>query len=431
MNTVDQAIKLVRHWRRHRAVLHPRTLRFLYHWMRGSTVLPYPPLKLHLEPTSVCNLRCPMCPQAIDAVKGDTGYIDLELYRKIIDEAKDFILEVNLFFRGEPLLHRHLPELLRYGSARGVRLHVNTNATILREAQARMLIEHGAAKVTISFDGPDKATYELMRKGARYEITLENVRRFLGLVQEYRANGWRTPYTVMQVILPYDPQSPGPRVPPHMKELFAGLPVDEWDPIWPHGWAGVMQENGVVQAQPYGDQYHPCNWLWKSLAIYWDGRVASCCADFSGDQIIGDVRTQTLREVWNGPKMVALRRLQVEGRYKEAKLCSGCDALWQKESTAWHLFSAAERRVRPKALPTGRLVGGAPRQEERVLSPLAAEVGPQTIAALAAAANGYDARVAGPAGSANGSGAWAAGPAGSANGSGVNGAASRPRPAAD
>jgi MoaA/NifB/PqqE/SkfB family radical SAM enzyme len=59
-----------------------------------------------------------------------------------------------------------MPEILRYGRSKGVRLHVNTNATILREKQARMLIEDGAGKVTISFDGPDKATYEQMRKGA-------------------------------------------------------------------------------------------------------------------------------------------------------------------------------------------------------------------------------------------------------------------------
>jgi radical SAM protein with 4Fe4S-binding SPASM domain len=398
VNTVDQALKLARNWRRHRAVLHPRTLRFLYHWMRGSTVLPYAPLKLHLEPTSVCNLRCPMCPQAIDAVKGDTGYIDLDVYRKIVDEAAGQVLEINLFFRGEPLLHRHMPELLRYGRQKGVRLHVNTNATILRERQARMLIEDGASKVTISFDGPDKATYETMRKGAKYETTLENVRQFLGMVKEYRAARQQTPYTVMQVILPYDAQSPGPSVPRHMKELFAGLPVDEWDPIWPHGWAGVMQDNEVVPAQPYGENYHPCNWLWKSLAIYWDGRVASCCADFSGDQVIGDVRTQTLREIWNGPGMVALRRLQVEGRYKEAPLCSGCDALWQKESTAWHAFSKVERVVRPAALPTGKHGSGPPRPTDLVLSPTAAEVGPQGVAALAAAANGYDPRAAtGPA----------------------------------
>lgn len=362
--------------------------------MRGSTVLPYPPLKLHLEPTSVCNLRCPMCPQAIDAVKGDTGYIDVDLYRKIVDEAKDFSLEINLFFRGEPLLHKLMPELLRYGSDRGVRLHVNTNATILREPQARMLIENGASKVTISFDGPDKEGYEKMRKGAKYERTLENVRQYLGLVAEYREHGWTTPYTVMQVILPYDAQSPGPHVPEHMKALFKGLPVDEWDPIWPHGWAGVMQENGVVEAQPYGPNYHPCNWLWKSMAIYWDGRVASCCADFTGEQVVGDVKTQSLREIWNSPALVTLRRLQVEGRYKEASLCSGCDALWQKDSAAWSVFSAVEAKIRPAGLPVGPTANGAPKKIDVTVSPVAAEIGTQGVAALAAAANGYDPRAA-------------------------------------
>jgi radical SAM protein with 4Fe4S-binding SPASM domain len=389
VNTVDQAIKLVRNWRRHQAVIHPRTAQFLFHWMRGSTTLPYMPLKLHLEPTSVCNLRCPMCPQSIDAVKGDMGYIDLDLYRKIVDESAGFVREINLFFRGEPLLHQKMAEILRYGRSKGVRQHVNTNATILRDKQARMLIENGASKVTISFDGPDKATYEQMRKGATYEVTLENVRHFLALVKEYREQGWDVPYTVMQVILPYDPQSPGPEIPAHMKALFDGLPVNEWDPIWPHGWAGVMQENGVVEAQPYGENYHPCNWLWKSLAIYWDGRVASCCADFSGDQVIGDLRKQSMAEVWNGEPMVRLRTLQVEGRYKEASLCSGCDALWQKDSTAWHAFNKVERTVRPKALRTGRLPAGAPEPGEVVLGPTAAEIGPQGVAALAAAANGY------------------------------------------
>lgn len=66
--------------------------------------------------------------------------------------------------------------------------------------------------MTISFDGPDKAMYEIMRKGAKYEVTLENVRQFLSLVKEYRENGRPTPYTVMQVILPYDATQKGPNL---------------------------------------------------------------------------------------------------------------------------------------------------------------------------------------------------------------------------
>jgi radical SAM protein with 4Fe4S-binding SPASM domain len=146
----------------------------------------------------------------------------------------------------------------------------------------------------------------------------------------------------------------------------------------------------VVQAQPYGENYHPCNWLWKSMAIYWDGRVASCCADFSGDQVIGDVKTQSLREIWNSEGLVNLRTLQVEARYKDAPLCSGCDALWQRESTAWSVFSAAEKQVRPSRLRVGRGVKGRPHAGELNISPVAAEIGVQGQAALAAAANGYN-----------------------------------------
>ena len=49
----------------------------------------------------------------------------------------------------------------------------------------------------------------------------------------------------------------------------------------------------------------------------------------------------------------------------------------------WH------RTVRPKALRTGRLPAGPPEPGEVVLGPAAAEIGPQGVAALAAAANGY------------------------------------------
>jgi radical SAM protein with 4Fe4S-binding SPASM domain len=175
-----------------------------------------------------------------------------------------------------------------------------------------------------------------------------------------------------------------------MRDIFADLPVDEWDPIWPHGWAGVMQENEVVEAQPYGENYHPCNWLWKSLAIYWDGRVASCCADFTADQVIGNLKTSSLMDVWNGPEMVKLRTLQVEGRYKEAPLCAGCDAVWQKDTPSWSLFDAIEKQIRPSSLPTGRMTSiAAPAAGEAHVSPHAAELGPQTVASIAAARNGF------------------------------------------
>lgn len=371
MNDVAAAFKLIRNWRRYEAVLHPRTIRFLWHWLRGSTHLPYPPLKLHLEPTSLCNLKCPMCPQSIGA-NTVNGFMDMDVYRHILEQVRGHVLEVNLFFRGEPMMHKNLGEMTTLAHEAGIAVHVNTNATTLRAKQTAALLDAKLDKLTVSFDGADKDTYERMRVGAKFELTLKNVREFL---LEKQRRQVRYPYTVMQVILPYDPTAARPETPAGMRELFAGLPVDEYDTRWAHGWAGTMMENPVAQPEQYGPNYHPCNWLWKSMAIYWNGEVVSCCADFAGEQVVGNLMEQSLMEVWNGPELVKLRRLQVEGRYQEASLCSGCDALWQQDSASWKVFdgigAAADRIVPSEATWRRKTVPPSPAvvSTERTITP--------------------------------------------------------------
>ena len=96
-------------------------------WARSSgptgketTVLPYLPIRLWIEPTSFCNLKCVMCPNK-DLDRKDKGYMPLELFRKIVDEATGFIHEANLIHRGESLLHPEFFEMVRYAHDGGDR----------------------------------------------------------------------------------------------------------------------------------------------------------------------------------------------------------------------------------------------------------------------------------------------------------------------
>ena len=341
MNSIGGAQNLLLKFRRHRAVLHPRTLSFLFHWLRRSPTVPYPPLKLHLEPTSHCNLRCIMCPQSMGATKGN-GYMDLELYRKIIDEARKFVLEINLFFRGEPLLHPKILEMVQIARSAGISVHINTNATLLRGKIIDGLLTAGLNKLTISFDAGEKEGSERMRRGASFEKTLENTISFLKAKAASRS---RLPYTTIQVIRFFEPGATRPVVPPDFVRLFDGLPVDEFDPIWAHGWAGTMKNSESFQAAPYGHNYYPCNWLWKSLAICWDGKVATCCGDFGPMEVFGDLKSESLAEIWNGPHMVRIRTLQRNGKLDQLPLCRGCDAPWQPDGLRWKLFDLSSRLI--------------------------------------------------------------------------------------
>jgi radical SAM protein with 4Fe4S-binding SPASM domain len=350
LNRVSQAKDLLGKFRRHRAIAHPRLARFAYHWMRGSERVPYGPLKMHLEPTSFCNLRCPMCPQSVGA-NTNNGFMEMDLFDKIIDDARDFVREINLFFRGESMMHKDIYQMIETCERAGIASHINTNATLFRDDAVAKLIEANPSKITISFDSGDPETYEAMRKGARFDLTLE---RTVQLLEAKRRRGGRRPYVVMQVIQLWEKEfgaGAQPVIPADFKARFDGLPIDEWDTFWAHGWAGTMDDSSFYSARPHGPIYYPCNWLWKSMAVYWDGRVPSCCADFAEDQMMGDLREQSILEIWNSAPYRAIRRAHVSGDLQDYKLCKGCDAVWQDAGAAWSAFAAARAVVTSDRLP--------------------------------------------------------------------------------
>ena len=105
-------------------------------YKKKKAVLPYLPIRLWIEPTSFCNLKCVMCPNK-DLDAKDKGRMTFELFRKIVDEAKNFIHEANLIHRGESLLHPEFFEMVRYAADAGIVTKLHTNGTLLDETKAR------------------------------------------------------------------------------------------------------------------------------------------------------------------------------------------------------------------------------------------------------------------------------------------------------
>jgi radical SAM protein with 4Fe4S-binding SPASM domain len=91
-----------------------------------------------------------------------------------------------------------------------------------------------------------------------------------------------------------------------------------------HNWAGTLNEQSDVR--------FPCYRMWLTFTVLWNGRVSLCCADFDGRHIFGDLRTQTIREIWNAPLYRAARRQHLESGGPE--ICRSCD-LPKKDSPLW------------------------------------------------------------------------------------------------
>jgi radical SAM protein with 4Fe4S-binding SPASM domain len=72
--------------------------------------------------------------------------------------------------------------------------------------------------------------------------------------------------------------------------------------------------------------------MWLTFTVLWDGRVSLCCADYDGRNVLGDLRTSSIAEVWNNQTYRAVRRQHLESGGPE--ICRSCD-LPKKDSPLW------------------------------------------------------------------------------------------------
>jgi len=257
--------------------------------------------------------------------------MERDLFTRIVDEIADFAFTVSLHLGGESLIHKELPTLIDYAASRGLRTVLHTNATLLTPERCRDLVRSGLSLISFSIDGEDKESYEAVNAGANYERTMAGVATFM---EEVRAAPGRTPVTVVEML----EDSPGSRA-GRAPATLLDLGVDYVQIAGFHSWSGEFshEANGVPSREfetlrDAGDAYAPCHNLWYGMAVLWDGSVSPCCMDMEGDYPVGNVAESSVLDLWNHERMVSLRQMQVEGRYKESDLCRDCAYLWGKSS---------------------------------------------------------------------------------------------------
>jgi len=286
-----------------------------------KTRLPYLPIRLWIEATSTCSLACVMCPNK-NLPREQLGFMDFELFKKIIDEAKDFVFDVHLLHRGESLAHPDFFRMIRYAHDAGIVTRFHTNGTLLTEEKARLLLDSGIDQFAFSFDGFTAEAYEKIRVNAKFEKTVGNIVRFLELKKKMRR---KKPVTFIELIhFPDVFDKTGEAEKKAFLDRFKGLPLDKVHIKELHNWAGETA-GGPDRSKPYG----PCTFLWHALIIFWDGSVLPCTQDFFGYYALGNVRDSSLREIWNNDKMVALRERLIARDIDDLPTCSKCDRLWR------------------------------------------------------------------------------------------------------
>ena len=281
--------------------------------LRRSRV-PGGPLSLSIESTAKCNLFCPMCPR--ETIYFPPKDMELPLFQKIIDQARDFLEFAVPYGVGEPLLNPEIYDMLAYCKRAGVPTGLSTNATVLTEAASRKLIASGLDYVIFAFDGASRETFEKYRKGADFEKVRGNILAFLRVKKELRSRI----FCIIQLVRLKENQFEIPE----LIRMWRIEGIDEVrikkDEVHNEG-SAIPGENG---ARP--PLRHPCYLLWRGpMYVHYDGTVFPCCYIYP-EEPVGNLKKNSLQEIWNSEGMVRLREAHVRGDLAAYRTCRNCPA---------------------------------------------------------------------------------------------------------
>jgi radical SAM protein with 4Fe4S-binding SPASM domain len=286
-----------------------------------NRVLSKVPIHLDIEATSACNLRCIMCPRT-DMIESGTFWkvqnFDLSLYRQLIDEGVEKgLCSLKFNYLGEPLMNPDLIEMIRYAKQAGViDVMFNTNAALLTEEKSRQLIASGLDKLFFSFDSPRREDYNRIRIGADYDKVFENIKRFMAIRQEMNSIH---PFTRVSMVLMKETEG----VWEDFQAMFSPV-VDAVAYVDYLDHAG--QHNPERTLVPLGSRKSRfcCPQLWQRMFVHPDGVVTPCCIDSARDLEMGNVKQQSIEEIWLGERYQSLRELHAAGRFEESATCARC-----------------------------------------------------------------------------------------------------------
>ena len=276
------------------------------------------PNRLYIESTNVCNLQCIMCPTGRGEMTRPKGYMDWNLFTRIVDEMAPHVSATTLHIWGEPLLHPKLPEMIAYCREHGLPAEISTNGVLLNEEMSRRLLDAGPSAIYIGLDGFTKETYEKIRRQADFDVSVANVRRFLQMKVE---GGYTTPFVNLQII----EMGPTQEEIERFRQAWQVPGVDRVHIKAFDSWGNQIGDISEMRAEQPAlpeDRFH-CPNLWYHAHIYWDGTLVSCDRDFDALNDLGNVKDGVMK-AWNGPLMRELRRKHVTGQLDDVPACRSC-----------------------------------------------------------------------------------------------------------
>jgi MoaA/NifB/PqqE/SkfB family radical SAM enzyme len=242
------------------------------------------PAFLSIEPTNVCNLKCLECPTGMGVSITPKGFADLNFTKQIANNS-EYILSVNLYFQGEPFLHKQLCDIIKQFSEKSVFSILSTNAHFFNVEIVNKILDSGLNKIIVSVDGYNSETYKEYRVGGSFDKVVSGI-KLLADTKQQRKQFF--PIIEMQTLLLKTTENNISEI----KQLSKSLSVDKlvfktaqfYDfenisklmPTEKNSRYKISENNGL---QIKNKMPNYCWRAWSGRVVTWNGNIIPCCFD--------------------------------------------------------------------------------------------------------------------------------------------------------
>jgi radical SAM protein with 4Fe4S-binding SPASM domain len=292
------------------------------------------PVIAHIEPTSLCNLKCPLCPSGNGSLTRIRERMDYENFKTIIDKLPRTVKMLLLWNQGEPFIVKDLVKMISFAKRRKIYIVTSTNGHYFRkEKVVQAVVDSGIDEVIISLDGADQEVYQKYRVGGRLDWVFDGIER---LARTKYLHHSQTPMIHLQFILMRQnihQQDDMIRIGKKLgadRISFKTVQVTDFEggeyylPEEPE-FTRYQERTGDGRYITRKRCFFPddCLRLWYSTVINCDGRISPCCFDKDGEYELGNLITDSFEKIWGGKSYQRFRQHLLKHRY-DMEMCRDC-----------------------------------------------------------------------------------------------------------
>lgn len=289
------------------------------------------PYVLLVDPVNVCNFKCKFCPtgnqELIRATGRYQGMLDFKLFTKIVDDLKEFnepIRVLRLYKEGEPLLNPDFADMVKYArDSKLVRkIDTTTNGVLLNPTLNRKLISAGLGQINISVNGVSaEQIYYYTRTKIDFDQYVANIRD----LYQNRGN--------CEVSIKAIKENLNEEERKRFFDVFGDISnrvaLENLSPAWPDFKFDESIKMEFVSGN-YGQEIverKVCPYIFYIMVVNSSGKASTCVGDWPNKLIVGDLKTQTVKEVWQGLLLNQHRIAHLKGKRSDNAFCRVCQVV--------------------------------------------------------------------------------------------------------